>query len=56
MNDRLTISSETMNKILGVLGSLPYTQVANLIQEVQSDVAPVEPSPEINIPNPGVES
>jgi hypothetical protein len=26
---------ETMNKVLGVLGSLPYGQVAELIQEVR---------------------
>ena len=29
---------ETMNKVLGVLGNMPYGQVAELIAEVRSSV------------------
>lgn len=38
---RVTISVDALNKVLGVLGSLPYQQVAQVIQEVQHDVKPV---------------
>jgi len=33
---------ETMNKVLGVLGNLPYGQVAELIQEVRQATQVVE--------------
>lgn len=33
---------ETMNKVLGVLGNLPYGQVAELIQEVRQSTQVVE--------------
>ena len=33
---------ETMNKVLGVLGNMPYGQVADLIQEVRQSTEVVE--------------
>ena len=35
--EMLTIPVETLNKVLNVLASLPYTQVAEVIAEVQQN-------------------
>jgi len=44
---------ETMNKVLGVLGNLPYGQVAELIQEVRQATQVVEePDAEDEAPAP----
>ncbi len=32
--DRVSIDLETFNKVMNVLGQLPYSQVAGLLQEV----------------------
>lgn len=55
---RMTLSTETLNKILSTLGQMPYSQVANLISEIQSDLRPEgdETVPKRDIPNPGEET
>ncbi len=35
--EMITIPVETLNKVLNVLASLPYTQVAEVIAEVQQN-------------------
>ena len=39
---QFTISEEVLNKVLSVLAQQPYGSVANIIQEVQQDIKPVE--------------
>lgn len=39
--DRISIDIETFNKVMNVLGQLPYAQVASLLQEVQNNVEKV---------------
>lgn len=36
--DTVTLSTEVVNKLMTVVGSMPYTQVAGLIQEFQEDL------------------
>jgi hypothetical protein len=40
--ERSTVSNETLNKVLTVLAQRPYVEVAQIIQELQADVRPVE--------------
>ncbi len=40
--EKVTIPVETLNKVLGILGSLPYQQVAGVVAEVQQQVQPIE--------------
>ena len=47
--ERISIDLETFNKIMNVLGQLPYAQVAELLQEVSSSVEKVEVSPGANL-------
>ena len=42
MTGRVSISVETVNKIMTVLGQLPYSQIAELVAEIQPDVKPIE--------------
>ena len=42
MSERVTISSDVLNKVLAVLQQMPYAQVAGLIAAVQSDIQQVE--------------
>lgn len=51
--ERVTITTEMLNKIFGVLGNMPYAQVAALFQEIQQDVRPLvseapEPKKEVS--------
>ncbi len=39
--DRVSIDLETFNKVMNVLGQLPYSQVAGLLQEVGNSVEQV---------------
>jgi len=41
------IKEELLNKILGVLGALPYAQVATLIGEIRAGVTSLEPKEEV---------
>lgn len=41
MSERVTVSVEVLNRVLGVLSQRPYAEVANIITEVQQDVRPV---------------
>lgn len=43
MNDRVSISGTTFNKIINILGQLPYQQVAAIMVEVHNDVKPLVP-------------
>lgn len=36
--ERATISVEVLNKVINALAAMPYSQVAQLIQEVQESV------------------
>ena len=36
MEKVVLVEVETMNKILGVLGSMPYNQIADLLAEIQA--------------------
>lgn len=36
MEKVVLVEVETMNKILGVLGSMPYNQIADLLSEIQA--------------------
>lgn len=38
---------ETMNKVLGLLGTLPYTQVAELIGEIKENSVVGDASPQV---------
>jgi hypothetical protein len=40
-NERVTVSTEIMNKALGVLSQRPYMEVAGIISELQADVRPI---------------
>ena len=40
--ERITLSVEVMNKIMNVMGQLPYQQVAQLVQEIQQDAKKIE--------------
>jgi hypothetical protein len=46
MNERVSISSDVLNKVLAVLQQMPYAQVAGLILAVQSDIQQAD-KPEI---------
>ena len=39
--EKVTISTEVLNKVLNVLAQRPYAEVANIIDEVQKDVTPL---------------
>lgn len=44
---------DTMNKVLNVLGNMPYGQVADLIQEVRQNTQVIdEPEAEAEVPAP----
>jgi len=47
MQERVSVSVEVMNKVMAVLGNLPYQQVAGLVQEVQQDVKPIDGKPDL---------
>jgi hypothetical protein len=40
--ERMTVSTEVLNKVLQVLGAMPYAQVASVVQELQQDAQPLE--------------
>ena len=39
---RVSIGESTLNKVLGILGQMPYTQVAALINEIQTDARMID--------------
>lgn len=39
MSQMIKLPTDTMNRVLQVLAALPYSQVAEVIQEVQSNVS-----------------
>lgn len=41
MNDRMTVSTEMLNKVLNVLAQRPYAEVAQVINELQQDIKPI---------------
>ena len=43
---KIELSVETLNRILGYLGSRPYQDVYQLIQEIQEAAKPKEPNDE----------
>lgn len=47
MPDKLELSVNLVNAILGYLGSQPYQSVAQLIHELQKEAAPQLPSAEV---------
>jgi len=46
---------DTMNKVLNVLGNMPYAQVADLIQEVRQQTDVVEESEPEQVVDPASE-
>jgi hypothetical protein len=40
--ERVTVSVEVLNKVMAVLGQLPYQQVSGIVDELRADVKPVE--------------
>lgn len=38
--DTVTVTADTFNKILAVLGAVPYAQVASLMHEIRSTAQP----------------
>ena len=40
--ERVTLSTEVLNGVLKVLADLPFSQVANVINAIQTDAKPVE--------------
>ena len=44
---KVQIDIETFNKVMNVLGQLPYAQVAQLLQEVQNNVEQVDGTDDI---------
>ena len=40
--ERMSISTDVLSKVLGVLAGLPYQTVASVISEVQQDIKSVE--------------
>lgn len=45
--DKVIVPVEVLNKVLGVLASLPFSQVSGVINELQQSVEPVtEPDQE----------
>lgn len=48
---KILIDVETFNKIMNVLGQLPYAQVAQLLQEVQNNVEQVDGTDDISSPD-----
>ena len=47
MNDKLQISSQLLNAIIGYLGTRPYQEVYQMVQALQNEVAnqPAPPAP-----------
>ena len=43
MEDKVVlVEVETMNKVLALLGSMPYNQVAELVNEIQQNTSVVD--------------
>ena len=53
MPERISLSTNLVNELLGLLGNMPYNQSAGLIGKIQADVRPVvaagEPVPELEV-------
>jgi len=41
--ERLSISKDTLQLVLNLLGQMPYAQVAQVVEQVKQDVQPIEP-------------
>lgn len=48
--DKILVSVETLNKVLGYLGTRPYQEVFQMIQALQNEAAnqPVAPAEVVN--------
>ena len=47
--ERLSVSTEVLNKALNTLAQMPYSQVAGVIQSLQQDVRPLEDAAPVNL-------
>lgn len=46
---KIAISEQLFNKILSVLGQLPFVQIAGLMAEIEQDLkTPSEPKPKVD--------
>lgn len=47
MNDKITVSTQLLNAILGYLGQKPYQEVFQLVEAIQKEAKQAaEPTPE----------
>jgi len=47
MNDKITVSTQLLNAILGYLGNKPYQEVFQLVEAIQKEAKQAaEPAPE----------